>query len=271
MAAARRGHLHRGGTGHHPPCTPNRSDPGGADSVGRLAGGHRGGVQLHERHRASVLHGGARARDRRGHRHRRNNVVAAAAPTSAPRQRWPAPSSSPPSWRRCCCPATATGCPGCGRPSRSGEWVRRCCCCVAGRLPRPVARVGRRRWPWCVVSGRARGLLHRDRGDAAHAARSRRSGPSRDGGPVAASRAGGLLGSPDARAGLTADAGRRRGRLHLGRGGRRLEQRRGLPTGQRCAGDGGRRVQRHRSRRRPSRSSSATSPSGGSTTSSGAG
>ena len=38
----------------------------------------------------------------------------------------------------------------------------------------------------------------------------------------------------------------RRGRVHLGRGGRRLEHRGGLPARNAAAGDGGRRVQRHR-------------------------
>ena len=43
---------------------------------------------------------------------------------------------------------------------------------------------------------------------------------------------GGLLDSPTPGPALTATAGRRRGRLHLGGGRRRLEQRRGLSTGQ---------------------------------------
>ncbi len=60
------------------------------------------------------------------------------------------------------------------------EWAPPCCCWSLGRLTRPVARVGGgpRRGG---VSGRARGVLDRDGGDAAHAARFLRSGPSRNG------------------------------------------------------------------------------------------
>ena len=51
-------------------------------------------------------------------------------------------SSSLRSSRRCCCPATASGCHGCGRRSPSGEWEPPCCCwspAVARPVPRSVA------------------------------------------------------------------------------------------------------------------------------------
>ena len=56
---------------------------------------------------------------------------------------------------------------------------------------------------------------------------------------------GGLLTAPTPGPGLAADAGRRRRRLHVGGGGDGIEQRGGLPIGQRRAGDGDRRLQRN--------------------------
>ena len=49
-----------------------RTDPlrAALAAVGRLAGGHRGDVQLHERHRASLLHGGVGTRGGGGRGHR---------------------------------------------------------------------------------------------------------------------------------------------------------------------------------------------------------
>ena len=76
MAAARGGDLRRGRPDHHAACTPHRSDKGRTHRVGRLARRHRGGVQLRQRHRARLLHGGTRTCDRRVHRHRCNAAVA---------------------------------------------------------------------------------------------------------------------------------------------------------------------------------------------------
>ena len=90
------------GLDHHAACTPHRSAAGRAHRLGRLAHHHRGGVQLHERHRAPVLHGGARTCCRRVHRHRCNSAVAEPVLPSAPPLRWPAPYSSPASWPWCC-------------------------------------------------------------------------------------------------------------------------------------------------------------------------
>ena len=52
----------------HPPRAAHRPDAPGAGAVGRLAGRHGAGVQLHERHRAPVLLGRARPGDRRAGR-----------------------------------------------------------------------------------------------------------------------------------------------------------------------------------------------------------
>ena len=57
---------------------------------------------------------------------------------------------------------------------------------------------------------------------------------------------GGLLGSPTPSTQVVALLQRDAGELHLGRGRRRLEHRGGLPARDAAAGDGGRRVQRHR-------------------------
>ncbi len=50
--------------------------PGRGAAVGWLADRHRAGVQLHERHHPSVLHGRAGPRDRRAGRHRRGHHLA---------------------------------------------------------------------------------------------------------------------------------------------------------------------------------------------------
>ena len=141
VAAARGGDLSGRGPDHHPARAANRPDPGGADLWGGWLADHRGGVQLHERHRAPVLHGRARSGDRRGDRHRRNAVVAATAPTSAPQRRWPGA-------------VLVTTILAAVLLSRHGEWLPWLRAAVAvggvgaaalllvvGRLTRPVARV----------------------------------------------------------------------------------------------------------------------------------
>ena len=77
MAAAGGPDLCGRGVCDHAARPANGPDPRRADSLGWLAGHHRGGVQLHERHRPPLLHGGARAGHRRGDRDRGNAVVAA--------------------------------------------------------------------------------------------------------------------------------------------------------------------------------------------------
>ena len=54
----------------------DRPGPGRGAAVGRLAGRHRAGVQLHERHHPPLLHGGAGPRDRGADRHRRGHHLA---------------------------------------------------------------------------------------------------------------------------------------------------------------------------------------------------
>ena len=112
----------------------------GADPVGRLAGRHRGGVQLHERHRAPLLHGGARARDRRVRSASAQHCCGATAPTSVPRPRWPAPSSSPRSWRRCCWPGHERWMPWLRAAVAVGGVGAAVLLLVAGRLRATVAR-----------------------------------------------------------------------------------------------------------------------------------
>ncbi len=118
---------------------------------------------------------------------------------------------------------------------------------VSGRLAPTVAR-SVAALAIVVVSGRARGLFDRDRGIDAHwRDTERRTDPSR----VrwwSGRAAGGSAGLAQARARTVGDIGPRRRRLHLGRGGRRLEQRCGLSAGERRAGDGRRGFQRHRPR-----------------------
>ena len=65
MAATRRGDLPRRRRGGNQAGAANRSDPCSRVHLGWLAAGHGGGVQLHERHRAPLLHGGAGPGDRR--------------------------------------------------------------------------------------------------------------------------------------------------------------------------------------------------------------
>ena len=211
-----------------------RTDPprAAADHLGRLAGGHRGGVQLHERHRAPVLHGGARTRRRRTGRESAqlccgsNRSLTSAPPTAMagtvlvtsvlavcaadPRRRLA---------------ALATG-----RRSRSGEWRRRHCCWWRGGFDDKVARsvaasavhgvAGRTVRVFRCHSGNS--AYRRDTvGWARRSVASGRSGP------------GGLLSAPTPSAGLTATLVGRRRRLHVGRGGRGFEQRGGLPVGHR--------------------------------------
>ena len=201
------------------------------------------------------------------HRDRRNTVVAAPlrhpGRDGAGRHR----AGQRPSWRRCCWRATTSGCRGCGRRSPSAGVGAAALLLVVGRLPtagRPaVAAAGHR-----GVPGRARRVFHCHGGD-----------PAQRGDPVGRAgaarrtrwrlrRAGRTARLPGSRAGVVRDAGRRRGRLHLGGGGHRLQQRGGLSIGQRRAGDGGRRVQRHRSVADARGVQTSTSPTGGSTTSS---
>ena len=120
--------------GAHQTGTAHRSDPGGGAHLGRLAVGHGGGVQLHERHRAPVLHGGARSCDRRAGRHRCNAVVAQPVSTCPPRRRCRASFWSARSWRACCWLGPTTGCPGCGcvDRGRGSRRRRRCCSWSAG-------------------------------------------------------------------------------------------------------------------------------------------
>ena len=54
----------------------DRPHPGRGAAVGRLAAGHRAGVQLHVRHHPPVLHGRPGPRDRRASRHRRDRALA---------------------------------------------------------------------------------------------------------------------------------------------------------------------------------------------------
>ena len=127
------------GFDHHPACPADGPDAGGADPVGRLAGRHRGGLQLRQRHPASLLHRRACARDRRRDRHRRNAVVAqplrlrAATALSGT-------VSSPPSSRRCCCPGDSDWLPWLRAAVAVGGVGAAALLLVAGRLPRPVAR-----------------------------------------------------------------------------------------------------------------------------------
>ena len=117
---------------------------------------------------------------------------------------------------------------------------------VVGRLTTAASpcggRAGRR-----GVPGRARRVFHCDGGDSAQrgdtvgrAVAARRT-------RCRLRRAGRAARFPGSRADVVRNTGRRRGRLHLGRGGHRLQQCGRLPIGQRRSGDGGRRLQRHRS------------------------
>ena len=87
-----------------------------------------------------VLHRRAGACDRRVDRHRRNAVVAQ--PLRHPcrdRVVGHGPGHHDPGGGAAVA-ATASGCHGCGRRSRSGEWERPCCCWSSGGCPGHVAR-----------------------------------------------------------------------------------------------------------------------------------
>ena len=103
-----------------------RTDPLRASvlAVGRLAGGHRGDVQLHERHRASLLHGGVGARGGGGSRHRCRPCSGSGARTFGRRSRCRESCSSQRRSVSFCCRETQTGCRGCGGPSWSSAWRR---------------------------------------------------------------------------------------------------------------------------------------------------
>ena len=155
-----------------------------------------------------------------------------------------------------------------GAWSRSGEWRAAVLLLVAGRLPGRVCAFGggpgRR-----GVSGGACGVFGRDGGHSAQ-----RRHPV--GGPGAAGlrrfhRSGGLLDSPTPGPALSATLSADAHDFTWVAAHRRVEQRGRLPIGQRRAGDGDRRLQRHRPLADAGRSSSATSPTGRSTTSSAAG
>ena len=247
----------------HQANSPNRPDQGGTDHLGRLAVGHGGGVQLHERHRAPVLHGGARPCDCRSGGYRRNTVVAEPFHASGCNRTVGHRSGQLRSWHACCWRGPRPGCPGSGHRRRRGS--RGGGAAAGGR---PAARTD------CAFGGRPGG-----RGVPGGACRVRRCDrrdptPRGDtfGGPVKSwcDAAGGRR--PVDRTHARPRPGRRarrRGRpLHLGSRGDGLEQRGGLPIGQRRTGDGDRRFQRDGSVADAARSSSATSPTGRSTTSS---
>ena len=68
--ARRPGSRSRGAAAHRPHARR-------ADALGRLAGRHRGAVQLRPGHHPPLLHGRARPGDRRGRRHRRGHALVA--------------------------------------------------------------------------------------------------------------------------------------------------------------------------------------------------
>ena len=232
--------------GPHPAGTPNGPHARRGADLGRLAGGDGGGVQLHERHRAPVLHRGAGPGDRRVHRHRRNTVVAepifAAVRDRAGRRR----RSSPRSWRACCWHGPQDWLPWLRPPSPSAEWARRCCCWCRVGCARPWSRDLPPVW-------RSRCALAGPSAYAVATAATPHRGAIPIGGPVtrwcdAVGCRAACSTAPTPGARTVGDARRRRRRLHVGGGGDGIEQRRGLPVGQRRAGDGDRRFQRHRSR-----------------------
>ena len=122
----------------HQKRAPRTIRSGRPRSCRRLAVGDGGGVQLHERNRAPVLHGGPRARRRCLGGHRRNAVVAEPFRASGPQPRWRASSWSLRSWRVCCWPAPTGGCRGCGRGRRRGGAAT--LLLVSGRLNTTTAR-----------------------------------------------------------------------------------------------------------------------------------
>ena len=83
LAAADRAAAPRGRAVVHPPGRAHRCGPGRPGALGRVAGRHRGDVQLHGRDLPRLLHGGAGPRDRRPGRHR--CLAALAAPHLAAR------------------------------------------------------------------------------------------------------------------------------------------------------------------------------------------
>ena len=237
--------------------------PGEPGALGRVAGRHRGDVQLHGRDLPRLLHGGPGPRDRRPGRHRR--LAALAAPHLAARlgsgqrggvahdrARASSCSAGP--------PTSCRGCAGwCCWPGSSSRWPS------PASAGCPAGRGGPRR-------GGARGLAGRARRRTPSRPRPRRT-PARSPAPVrrppagsvAAARGGappaacrrGTQGAPAAGRRRTARRQRVHGRDHrAAAGGRRpvhLGGRRGrlqlgvrLPAGQRGAGDGDRRLQRLR-------------------------
>ena len=163
---------------HHPARAADGSDAGGADPVGRLAGGHRGGVQLRERHRAPVLHRRARARDRRVRSASAQRCCGATAPTSVPRPRCRAPSSSPRSSRRCCWHGDSEWLPWLRAAVAVGGVGAAVLLLVVGSAAPARRPLGGGAWPSRRAWRRPRRIRSRRRRHRT-AAPSRRSGPAR--------------------------------------------------------------------------------------------
>ena len=268
LAAARCRDLPRRGPGPDPAGAPDRPDPRRADPVGRLAGGDGGGVQLRQRHPAPLLHGGTGPGDRRAASASAQRCCGATDPMSVRRDAMSARCSSPRCWPRCCWrrQRRLAAVAACRRRGRGiGAAVLLLVVGPAGARSAAVARrsPSRPAWPRPRRYTVATAATPHSGAIPSVGSRSRRSA-------VVSADPAGLLDSPHARARPDGDAGRPTPALHVGGGGRRLQQRRGISTGGRRAGDGGRRVQRHRPRADARGVPAATSPTSGSTTSSAA-